>query len=231
MLDISNRQGGIGRTYANRRNYRKMSPMGRSVDIESIRRSLQRIMDQKGVAPTTLSLKVGNSKSLVKDLLERTDDVRLSTLIKLADALNVSIEELLERPQVPIAGYIGAGGEIVFEPYDGAVSDSFVLRPPGISGDLVALMVRGDSMLPKYRAGDVIYVQKSHDGVLPEYIGEDCAVQVVDGGCYIKQLAHGTKPGLYTLRSLNAADIEDVEIEWATPVLFIMPKRARLMVG
>lgn len=208
-----------------------MGGMAGDVDIESIRKALQRIMEKKGVPPTTLSLKVGSNKSLVKDLLERTDDVKLSTLIKLADALSVTVEDLIERPRVPIAGHIGAGGTIVFEPYDGAVSDSFVLRPPGISGDLVALMVRGDSMLPKYRAGDVIYVQKSHDGVLPEYIGEDCAVQVVDGGCYIKQLANGTKPGLYTLRSLNAADIEDVQIEWATPVLFIMPKRSRLMVG
>ena len=32
-------------------------------------------------------------------------------------------------------------------------------------------------------------------------------------------------PGRFTLRSLNAADMENVEVIWAAPVLFVMPKR------
>jgi phage repressor protein C with HTH and peptisase S24 domain len=199
-------------------------------DIASIRENLRRIMKKQNVAPTTLSTSVGTSRTLVKDLLEKNDDVRLSTLTKLAGALDVDIDELLSRPRVPVAGYIGAGGVVIFEDIGETVEpDNSVPRPPGVSGKVIALVVRGSSMFPKYRDGDVIYIQREHDGLLPDYIGEDCAVRLVTGETYIKQLARGSTEDRWTLRSLNAEDIEDVEIEWATPVLFIMPVRTRKM--
>jgi transcriptional regulator with XRE-family HTH domain len=77
-------------------------------DMEVIRDNLRREMERKGVKPTTLSLAVGRSKTLVKDLLSKTADVQVGTLIKLAGALDVSLDDLLTRPRVPIVGKIGA---------------------------------------------------------------------------------------------------------------------------
>lgn len=200
------------------------------LDFQAIRDALRGVMKRRGVKPTTLSLMVGRSKTLVKELLEKNDDVKLGTLQKLAGALDVELDVLLRRPRVPIVGYIGAGGHVIFEEYGETLDpDRTVLRPPGISGKLVALVVRGESMLPKYRDGDVIYIQRDHPGLLAEYIGEDCAVRLASGETYIKQLAYGSSDNLFTLRSLNAADMIDVQIEWATPILFIMPARARGM--
>lgn len=197
-------------------------------DIVSIRDALRRIMDRKGVKPTTLSLRVGTNKRLVKDLLEKTNDVSMSTLTRLAGALDVPLYELLAAPRVPIAGKIGAGGMVIFEDVGEDIeADRTVIRPPGVSGPLIALLVEGSSMLPKYRDGDIIYIQRNHDGVLPEYLGEDCAVRLTTGETYIKQLMQGSAPGLFTLLSLNAPPIENVEVEWATPVVFIMPARSR----
>lgn len=204
--------------------------MDSDIDIASIREALRRIMKEKSVAPTTLSQRVGSNKSLVKDLLEKTDDVKLSTLVKLAGALDVSVDRLLARPRVPVAGYIGAGGMVIFEDIGEDIEpDHTVPAAPGVSGRLIALLVRGDSMLPKYRDGDIIYIQRQHDGVLPEYVGDDCAIRLLTGETYLKQLAKGSRTGLFTLRSLNAADMADVEIEWATPVMFVMPARARAL--
>jgi phage repressor protein C with HTH and peptisase S24 domain len=196
--------------------------------MATIRDSLKRIMDSKGVKPTTLSLAVGSNRTLVKDLLEKGRDVQIGTLTKLAGALDVSLAELLAAPRVPVVGFIGAGGEVIFEDAD---QDDPVARPPGISGTLVALAVNGTSMLPKYKDGDIIYIQREHDGVLPDYIGEDCAVRLTSGETFIKQLIRGSTDGRFTLLSLNAPPIEDVEIEWATPILFIMPARSRYLVG
>lgn len=202
--------------------------MSMAVDIAAIRDALRRVMERKGVKPTTLSLQVGTNRTLVKNLLESGQDGQISTLVKLAGALDVDIEELLARPGVSIGGAIGAGGEVLFEDYDAeGGANEIVPRPPGISGDLVALTVRGASMLPKYKDGDIIYIRRSVDGVLRDYLGEDCAVRVKSGGTYVKQLAPGTRPGVFTLRSLNAEDMVDQEVEWATPILFIMPARAR----
>jgi phage repressor protein C with HTH and peptisase S24 domain len=80
-------------------------------------------------------------------------------------------------------------------------------------------------MMPVYRDGDIIYVNRDHEGVLPQYIGEECAVHTVDGGTFLKILAVGAQPNRYTLRSFNAADMADVEVVWATPVLFVMRAR------
>lgn len=195
-----------------------------TLDIDTIRESLRRIMDRKDVKPTTLSLRVGNNRTLVKDLLEKGRDVQLGTLTKLASALEVELSDLLAAPRVTVAGYIGAGGEIIFEDLG---NEETVIRPPGISGTLVALVVRGSSMLPKYKDGDILYVQRQHDGWLPDYLGEDCAVRLTSGETYIKQFLQGSAPDRFTLMSLNAPPIVDVEIEWATPVLFIMPARSR----
>lgn len=223
-MDQSDLQARIRPPFAKRADWSNLRAMKDGITIDSIREALRRAMERKGAKATSLSLQIGTNRSLVKDLLERTDDVKLSTLTKLAGALDVSIHELVSTPPVPIVGYIGAGGTVIFE--DLGVEDT-VLRPPGINGNLVALMVRGSSMLPKYKDGDIIYIQREHDGIFPDYIGEDCAVRLVTGETYIKQIIHGNESGKFTLLSLNAAPIENVEVEWATPVLFIMPARSR----
>lgn len=205
-----------------------LSGMDDELTIETIRTALRKAMLKKGAKATTLSLQIGTNRTLVKDLLEKTDDVRLSTLTKLASALEISLQELVATPPVPVVGYIGAGGTVIFEDLG---NEETVLRPPGISGTLIALMVRGQSMLPKYKDGDIIYIQRDHDGILPDYVGEDCAVRLNSGETYIKQVIQGNKAGRFTLLSLNADPIENVEIEWATPVLFIMPARSRHMLS
>ncbi len=228
MLDITNRQGGIQPRFNFLFARTNTVPMGEMIDMKSLRANLRRIMASKSVKPTSLSLQIGPSKTLVKDLLEKNDDVRLGTLVKLADALSVSLDDLLALPRVPIAGSIGAGGQIAYEDVGEAFEpDMSVSRPPGISGKLIALMVRGESMLPRYKDGDILYVQREHDGVLPAYIGEDCAVRLSTGETFVKQLNYGSRPGVFTLMSLNAAPMVDVEIEWATLILFVLPGAAR----
>jgi len=199
-------------------------------DITTIRENLQRIMDRKGVKPTTLSQRIGTSKTLVKDLLTKTGDVQFSTLRKLAGALDVELGDLLALPRVPIVGKIGAGGSVAFlalQEDEQLDPDESVLRPPGVAGKLVALIVEGSSMLPKYQDGDIIYIQRTHEGVLEGDIGDDCAVRLKSGETYVKQLVRGSESERFTLRSLNAPDMENVEVEWATRVLFIMPRRSR----
>jgi len=82
-------------------------------------------------------------------------------------------------------------------------------------------------MLPKFDPGDIIYISRDNDGVDMQDVGAVCACRLVTGETYLKQLAKGTKPNLFTLRSYNAADMEDCELAWATPIRAITPKHAR----
>lgn len=223
-LDRTNCQRWIRPAFAKMSEWSNFYVVPDAPDIEAIRDNLRRIMDRTGKKPTSLSLEVGTNRTLVKDLLEKSKDIQVGTLVKLASALDVPLADILASPRVSVVGFIGAGGEVIFEDLG---QEDTVLRPPGISGTLIALVVRGSSMLPKYRDGDIIYIQRTHDGVLPDYIGEDCAVRLATGETYIKQLMKGSEDGRFTLLSLNAPPMEDVEVEWATLVRFVMPARSR----
>lgn len=201
-----------------------MSFMAEGIDINAIRETIAREMELKGFKARGLSLKVSNTPTLIRDLLQRTENPGIGTLYKIAEALELPFESISGTQRVPLTGRIGAGGAIAWLPDD---EQELVSRPPLAPGPLMALQVAGDSMLPKYEPGDIVYIRRDHDGVLPEYLGDYCAIHLTDGGTYLKRLAAGTEPGRYTLRSLNAADMENVEIVWASPVLFIMPRRSR----
>jgi len=192
-------------------------------NIQAIRETITREMEAKGFNPRSLSLAAGLAVTSVRDLIQRTENPGIGTLYKIAEALDLPYESVNGSERVPLLGQIGAGGAIAFFKDDHEFE--MVERPPLAPGPLMALVVAGESMLPKYEPGDVIYVRRDHDGVLPDYLGKYCAVHLADNGTYLKRLAPGTEPDRYTLRSLNAADMENVEVVWAAPVLFIMPRR------
>lgn len=189
-------------------------------------------MKAKGFSRRSLSRAAELSESAVRDLLTRTDNPGIGTLRRVAEALEMPFDTITGAAlMVPVLGNIGAGGEVIFladpdQELNNTGDYELVPRPPMVVGRLMALSVVGASMLPKYEDGDVIYVKREHEGVLPSYLNRYCAVRTGDGGTYLKILAQGSEPGRYTLRSLNAPDMENVEVEWASPVLFVMPKQA-----
>jgi phage repressor protein C with HTH and peptisase S24 domain len=207
----------------------EMSPMP---DIALIREQIERAMRAKGFSRRSLSKAADLSESAVRDLLTRTDNPGIGTLTRVAEALEMPIDQLTGTAlKVPVLGDIGAGGQVIFatDP-DKELSEytefPTVPRPPLTTGRLIALRVVGSSMLPKYEDGDIIYIRRDHEGLLPTYLNRYCAVRTGDGGTWLKILSPGSEAGCYTLRSLNAPDMENVEVVWAAPVLFVMPKQA-----
>lgn len=201
-------------------------------NIQQIRALIEAEMKAKGFSKRSLSKAADLSESAVRDLMTRTDNPGIDTLRKVAEALEMPVDKLTGAiAMVPVLGKVGAGGQILFaadadDELNGKQDFPYVPRPPMTVGRLMALQVVGSSMLPKYEDGEIIYVRRDHEGVMPEYLNRYCAVRTVEGGTFLKILAAGSEPNRYTLRSLNAPDMENVEIVWASPVLFAMPKGA-----
>lgn len=128
---------------------------------------------------------------------------------------------------IPLVGYVGAGHQI--HPMDdfalGAGLD-IVDSPPtyGEPAPAVAVEVRGDSMFPVYREGDQIYYSRERDFQIEEMINRESVVQLADGRTLLKTIRRGPTPGRYSLDSYNASPIEDVEIRWAAPIIWIRRK-------
>lgn len=200
-----------------------------SDELEQIRERLQRLMDERRIKAKPLARAAGLGETAVRDIFaDGRRDVRIGTLVKLADYFGVGIDALL-HDEIPVIGSVGAAGEVCFNGFDqddGVEPDSFVARPPGSSGKLMALRVSGISMFPKYEDGDVVYIRHSHNGVLPQDLGKYCVIRTADGGTWLKTLTLGRIDGRFTLRSLNAPDMEDVEVVWASPVLWSSPGSA-----
>lgn len=197
--------------------------------LEQVRDAIRRAMARKKIKAKPLSLAAGLGETAVRDILEaRSGSPRVDTLRRIAEQLDATIEDLIGSTPVRVTGRIGAGGSIIFDESDGA---EIVPHLAGLPAGVEAFEVIGSSMLPRYSPGDVVYVSREFDGAKPSYYGEFCAVRLSSGETFIKQLARGSRPGFFNLRSLNAEDIEDVEIEWATPVLASLSRTARQLMG
>lgn len=121
-----------------------------------------------------------------------------------------------ERDLIPVSGYVGAGHELHLS---GEKNGDFVSLKLG-TPDLVAVEVRGDSMLPVYRDGDIVFAgpfSRSVDSV----IGSECLVWLQDGRRLLKIVERGSSRGAVTLISWNAEPIRDVEMHSAGPVVAI----------
>lgn len=126
------------------------------------------------------------------------------------------------RDLIPLSGYVGAGQQFHFVELPEGAGDLTSLRIGG--GETTAMEVRGDSMLPAYRSGDIIFAgpfTRSMDVVL----GEECLVVLEDGRQLLKIVEKGSRPGTVTLLSWNSEAIRDVEMHSAAPVVGVKRHR------
>lgn len=124
----------------------------------------------------------------------------------------------------PIVGYVGAGAE-VYAYDDHALGGGLdeVDAPVWISGECVAVRIRGESMYP-LRDGWLLFYARDASGVPEECVGELCVVNLADDGpTLVKEVRRGTKANHYHLQSWNAPVLEDQRLEWAARVLDIRP--------
>lgn len=115
-------------------------------------------------------------------------------------------------------GYIGAGSEVVpFDDHPVGAGLEEVEIPPGVPDDAVLVIVRGDSMYPRYKDGEKLFYMKQDRNPL-ELVGLECVVKLEDGRMYVKDLERG-QGGRFDLISHNAPAMRNEAVEWAAPVL------------
>ena len=145
--------------------------MADDFDLSALRANLTAIMRRRDVKPTTLSTIVSakinrKNPSLVKDLMDGTSDVKLSTVYRLAEALNVPVTDLLLEhvevasagPRLFVKGQVAAGQWL--EAFEWPESEWVALSGRSdINADLrhrFFLRVAGDSMDEIYPDGTYI---------------------------------------------------------------------------
>lgn len=134
--------------------------------------------------------------------------------------------------RVPILGLVSAGNYIisiadlplikgVAEHERNYMNCEFVEAPPELGyRDMAAVRVEGDSMEPFLPSGTIVYYSQRLTGDLKECLNKLCIVHLKTGQTMLRKIKRSNMYGRYTLASFNAADIEDIEIEWCAKVTF-----------
>lgn len=115
---------------------------------------------------------------------------------------------------VPVVGIVGAGAQ-VFPIDDGGLDP--VVPPFSVPEGAIAMIVRGDSMLPAYADGTYLVLMPLADP--RDALHRRAVVTLDDGSRMVKTVEPGSSTGLFSLYSFNAAPIRDVVIVQAARVL------------
>lgn len=204
---------------------------------DKIAANLERIIAEKGTNNRAVAEAAGLGHTAVRDIITRkVRNPTFATLLKLAEVLGVDVARIVgietDAPPrvspIAVAGKVGAGAKVpltdAFAKGDGLYH---VQCPPQLSPHgIVAVEVEGDSMVPMYQPGHVLfYSRATHEGILDDDIGQPCVVECEDGNAWVKLVKRGAEPGLFHLISLNptADTMHNQRIKWAARVKLALP--------
>lgn len=191
------------------------------------RQKFKKAREDSKLSQSQLAKRAGVSQQAIGEI-ERGAVLSSRSIHKIAKALNISANYLdpdvpetnIGSQLVPVIGYIGAGAEIfTIDDHEKGAGLEEVEAPPGAGASVIALRVRGTSMVPVYKDGDLIFYDRREDGDLSHLSGKDCVIQLTDGRTFLKELRRSN--GDYWLHSHNADPILRPEIAWAARVRWV----------
>jgi repressor LexA len=172
-------------------------------------------LERTGKTKTGLATHLGLRNSAITEILGGERNIK-------ADELPL-IVEYLELDRVPLMGRIGAGGDIEPDYEQVAADDLGTVRVPiALPGELIAFEVSGDSMMPRYDAGDIVVVWAEQKRATETFLGEEAAVRTKNGRRYLKTITQGRTRSVVTLTSWNAKPIENVKLEWIGEIYLVI---------
>lgn len=194
--------------------------------MDDWRQRLRQLMREQGLTDAALERRAGIGQGRMREVFSAKHGPRLDTMVAIANAFGITLTELVEGQtkhgrRVPIIGYVSAGDGWVSFDGDDAVDEIEIVLP---AGSAVALEVRGDSMVPVYRDGDVLIGTKRPTRNVHNLLGTDCILETITGERYVKFLMKGTSQGRFNLRSYNVLheDKENVSVAWAAPISMVV---------
>ncbi len=194
--------------------------------IKELRKTL------KGWTQAELAQATGLSQSYIGAIESRNINKSPSTdtLVAIANALDSRVGELFDDAKpVPITGKVGAGARVplvdAYAKGDGLYHVQCPAELPHTT-TIIGVEVDGDSMVPAYDNGDVLFYRRDTMGIPTEAINTRCICEDENGDAWVKYIKIGSEPGKFHLISLNplADNMLNMSLKWAAPVRFHLPK-------
>lgn len=125
--------------------------------------NLKKIRENKGYSQKEFAYMIKMNPSTYNQYEKNKRQPDQETLIKIANALEVSIDEILGNKtktiiRIPVFGHVAAG--IPIEAIDDIEDYEEIPKKMASSGEYFGLTIKGHSMEPKFSTGDVVIVRK-----------------------------------------------------------------------
>lgn len=199
----------------------------RSPDVERLLRRLDEIITERGLNWKQVSLASGLGETGVSGVFKAKSGPRIDTLLKIVNQLGITLADLVDAEKhppgrrIPIVGCASAGEGWAYFEGDGPLG--YVTLSIDV-GESIAIEVKGSSMTPVYRDGDILIGTKRFGQDVSRLVGMDCIIESTLGRRFVKFIAKGTSKLRYNLRSYEPyhKDIVDIDIAWAAPIKHIV---------
>lgn len=188
---------------------------------------LRNQMDARGLTQRELAAKIGITEQMFTNVLAGRRAFKAREVDAIRKSFGCTLPE--ERPvTIAVAGKVGAGDHIELMDNHGKGAGLYHIARPEwlpVSG-IVAAEIEGASAEPWALSGDVIFWSRKAMAVMPEDLGRPVVAELEDGRVMLKRLGSSTKPGCWSLFSLNPThpNLIDVRLKWAARVLPPLPR-------
>ena len=152
--------------------------------MDTIGERIKHYRKERGLTQKELAEKTNLSRSHIASIERNIYTPSISTLTEIANVLNIDSSILFSKntaPEqrkanaVPVLGTVQAG--IPIEAVEEILDWEEITPEMAAHGEYFALQVKGSSMEPRMRAGDVVIVKKQ-----PDVNHDDTAIVLVNGG-------------------------------------------------
>lgn len=182
--------------------------------------------EELDISQDELAAAVGVKQNTVSSWEVGRTDPKREQMPRIATALGLSLSALELGDNAPelrkfsIMGLIGTGEAV--EPLEDNARLGEVEAPAWVPENAGVVVVRGRSMRPLYRDGNVLlFWQWAADPTPFVGINEPVVCRLTSGGMLVKMIKEeGSAPGLWTLESINPnwEDLPDQRLESVAPI-------------
>lgn len=187
------------------------------------------ILAERGVSQRELCRRLGLDESAMSLTFRGKRQMKMTEAVDIARLLGVPLGDVLENAglqldatgirTVPVVGHIDGDGAAHI---DWKAKKEKVNAPSELPEDAAAVIAKSADG-PYWFVDGWAYFIAQPSNPTPEIVGRYCVVGVKGNGTMLRFVRRGYKAGTYNLATPTGSAMENVTIEWASPVLLIRP--------
>lgn len=187
------------------------------MDIQWLKRTLQ----ERGITQECAAIGSGMTQNMLTKSLNGHRKLTADEADAIRRYLGIDLPE--DRHPITVIGKIGAGSHIeLADDYQKGAGLYSIERPAWVPAKgYAAAQIDGSSAEPWALDGDIVFWSRKAIAVMDDDLGRPVVAELEDGRVMLKRLASSSKPGCWSLLSINPThpNLLDVRLRWSARAL------------